>query len=151
MRGLGCVGIVLAFALAAGLVVSTAPGLVALLGVYGFVIGKGAVDGFVGQPVLATLVSFDPRPVNESGDIGNAVVEYGNGSPALRARVNLLPRPISSTYRIGQEVPVLVNRADPSRAKYDMMWMHRAEHQARLAPIWKMAIDNSSRSKASLP
>jgi hypothetical protein len=151
IRSFGCLGLLLALALVAGLAVSTAPGLVAMLGLYGFVIGKGAVDGMVGRPIFAKLVSLDPQPVNMSGDIGNAVVEYGDGAQAVRARVDLLPRPISSPYRIGQQVPVLVNRMDPSRAKYDMTWMHRPEHQARLAPIWKMATDTSSRSKASRP
>jgi hypothetical protein len=147
-KSFGCVGILLALALVTGLVISTAPGLSAVLGLYSYVIGKGAFDGIIGRPMFAKLVSFDRLPVNKFGDIGNAVVEYTDGKQITRARVDLLPRPISP-YRIGEPIPVLVNRVDPGRAKYDTLWMHRPEHRALLAPIWKMAVENSKRSEAS--
>lgn len=148
-KSFGCIGVMLGLALAAGLAVFAAPGLTAVVGLYGVIIGKGAVDGMIGRPVFATLVSFDPQPMRTTGEVGNAVVEYGDTMSTARAYVGVLPRPVSSPYQIGQQVPVLVNRMDPGRAQYDAMWMHRPEHQARLAPIWKMATEYSKRSEAS--
>lgn len=147
-RGLGCVGLLIALAVIAAAIGAAAPELLGVVGLYSYVIGKGAIDGLVGRPMFATLKSFDPTAVNKYGDITNALIDYTDGHTVKQATVDLLPRPISRPYRIGEQLPVLINRVDGSRAKYDAGWANRPEHQARLAPIREM-IERHHRQKAN--
>lgn len=146
-RGFGCVGLLIAVAMIAAAVSASAPGLLSVVGLYSYVIGKGAIDGLVGRPTFGTLKAFDPTAVNKYGDISNAVIEYTDGHTVKQARVDLLPSPISHPYRVGDQIPVLINRVDGGRASYDAGWANRPEHQARVAPIRAMIERRHRRSE----
>ena len=146
MRSLGCLGLLMAFALVGSLTASQAIGMGSLVGLYAVLISKAGFEQVVADPTFGKVVALE-RAVGADGQVTEtAEIAFElKGKAAHRAKLTRRPAAYDDKWYVGQPMPILVSRFDPSRISYDTAWHLRPEGQKRLAPLWDIAKSSSER------
>jgi hypothetical protein len=145
MKALGCLGTLVALALAATVM---APEMLGLAALYSYLIGKAAVEQVAYIPTRGRIDS-----TKREIDPGGVATDSANVSFALpsgeqhRAVLSRQVRPDAKQWIKGQTVHILVSRLNTSNVTLDSAWHLRPEGKKQINDLMKMAAENSDRRK----